>query len=57
MDEARKGFFLAVSGEVKKALLTRFRRIEGQTRGLQSKVEEENTVWRSSIRLRAFRRF
>jgi DNA-binding FrmR family transcriptional regulator len=32
---------MAVSGEVKTQLLTRLRRIEGQTRGLQRMIEEE----------------
>ena len=32
---------MAASGEVKSALLTRLRRIEGQTRGLQRMVEED----------------
>ena len=32
---------MAASGEVKQNLLTRLRRIEGQTRGLQRMVEED----------------
>jgi DNA-binding FrmR family transcriptional regulator len=32
---------MAASGEVKQKLLTRLRRIEGQTRGLQRMIEEE----------------
>jgi DNA-binding FrmR family transcriptional regulator len=32
---------MAVSGEVKQKLLARLRRIEGQTRGLQRMVEED----------------
>jgi len=32
---------MATSGEVKQKLLTRLRRIEGQTRGLQRMVEED----------------
>jgi DNA-binding FrmR family transcriptional regulator len=32
---------MAASGEVKQKLLTRLRRIEGQTRGLQRMVEED----------------
>jgi CsoR family transcriptional regulator, copper-sensing transcriptional repressor len=32
---------MAASGEVKQKLLTRLRRIEGQTRGLQHMVEED----------------
>jgi DNA-binding FrmR family transcriptional regulator len=41
MDEQRKESPVAASGEVKRALLTRLRRIEGQTRRLQRMVEEE----------------
>ena len=33
---------MAASSEVKQKLLTRLRRIEGQTRGLQRMVEEDN---------------
>lgn len=32
---------MAASGEIKQKLLTRLRRIEGQTRGLQRMVEED----------------